>query len=346
MNTYVFITEYLNEKIVDDMFKKRGNWKKILYKDLKPNTNPDYNYIDVAYPEKYPNIFSYKHNLVNKIKQFEVHQISNKCKLYLFMKKKYPKICEKYMMEQYEFNIYKVYPFRYKNLFENGKIWILRIVFGGGGTHVYVIDDYIEFAKRVKSLQKLDDKIIKSYPTFVLSEYINNPLIFNNKKFHLRMYYMFNASTQKGYLHKYGQIWTAKKDYVQKDYQNKNIHDTRFYSTKKDYYFPHEFIKLYSNNVILDIYEQLKELFHYILALTKAECLPDSKNCYEIYGADIMITEDFKVKLIEVNSRIGILTFDNKLLTEYLMEGVLETIVDPLFPPKNKQPKKNYFIEV
>ena len=30
MNTYVFITEYLNEKIVDDMFKKRGNWKKIL----------------------------------------------------------------------------------------------------------------------------------------------------------------------------------------------------------------------------------------------------------------------------------------------------------------------------
>ena len=59
-----------------------------------------------------------------------------------------------------------------------------------------------------------------------------------------------------------------------------------------------------------------------------------------------MITEDLKVKLIEVNSRIGILTFDNKLLTEYLMEGVLETIVDPLFPPKNKQPKKNYFIEV
>ena len=160
------------------------------------------------------------------------------------------------------------------------------------------------------------------------------------------MYYMFNPSNQKGYLHKYGGIYTAEKHYVQKNYNNKNIHDTHFGSTPADYYFPHEFIKLYSKEVMLDLYKQLKEVFHYVKLLTKAECYPESKICYQIYGVDIMITDEFRVKLIEINHRIGISTHDNKLLTEYLMEGVLETIVDPLFPPKNKQLKKNYFIEV
>jgi len=356
MNTYVFITEYLNEKIVDDMFKKRGNWKKILYKDIKNNKKKlynnnkndiiDYVYMDGLNAYRYKNLWTMDKKMFNMINFEKYQSVIDKFKLYLFMKKNYEDIYKKYMIEQYEFDIYDIYPFKYKNLFENGKLWILKIVEGGSGKHIYVIHNYIEFVKKIKDLQKLDDNTIKKYPTFVLSEYINNPLTFNNKKFHIRMYYMFNPSNQKGYLHKYGCIYTAEKDYVQKNYNNKKIHDTHFGSTPADYYFPHEFINLYSKDVILDIYEQLKEIFHYIKLLSKGECYPESNKCYQIYGADIMITDDFRVKLIEINSRIGIATYDNKLLTGYLMEGILETIIDPIFPPKNKQSKKNYFIEV
>jgi hypothetical protein len=44
------------------------------------------------------------------------------------------------------------------------------------------------------------------------------------------------------------------------------------------------------------------------------KCFSESKNCFEIFGIDFMITKDFTVILIEVNDNYGIPSFplDNR----------------------------------
>lgn len=339
MYNYIFVTEYLDSEIVDKLFKKRGNWKKLLSTNNKQKI--DFLYMDGLQAYQYKNLWEmdkYIFNMIN-IKRDE-NDIRNKNELYKIMEKKYPKIYQKYYPQQIELNVKTLNLNNYSNCFKHNKKWILKIIEGGAGKHIYVIDNYKSFVDKIKDLQKVND------PLFVMSEYIDNPLTFKNKKFHLRLFYMYNPSNKKGYLHKYGFIYTAEKNYAKKNYQNKNIHDTHFGSTKDDYYFPHQFIKLYPKNTLLHIYKQLIEIFHYVKLINKASCYPESNKCFQIFGADIMITEDFKVKLLEINNRIGIATYDNKLITKYLMEGILETIIDPILPPKNKQPKYNYFIEV
>lgn len=345
MYNYIFVTEYLDEKIVDELFRKRGNWKKLSSKNNKQKV--DFLYMDGLQAYQYKNLWKMDKNLFNMIDmKRDKDDIRNKNELYKLMQKKYPKIYDKYFPSQVEININTINTTNYQHLFKQNKIWILKIVEGGSGKHIYLIPDYKTFVNQIKELQKLNDPVFKKYPTFVLSEYINNPLTFKNKKFHLRLFYMYSPANKKAYLHKFGFIYTSKKDYVKRNYQNKNIHDTHFGSTIADYYFPHEFIKIYSKETVLNIYKQLIVLFHHIKLITKASCYPESNKCFQIFGADIMITDDFRVKILEINNRIGIATYDNKLVTKYLMEGILETMVDPLFPPKNKQPKYNYFIEV
>lgn len=348
MYDYIFISEYLDHKIVDKFFRERGNWNKISSNNIntKNINSVDFLYVDGGdKSQKY--LWSMNKYIFNRVKiDRGENDIRDKNELYKSMKKKYPKIFNKYFPPQIELNIKTTNPNNYKKLFLNNKVWILKIVEGGGGKYVYVVPDYPTFVKRIKILQQINDTTLNKYPTFVLSEYITNPLTFKNKKFHLRLYYVYNPSNHRAYLHKYGSIFTAKKNYVSKNYQNKNIHDTHFGTTDDDYYFPHEFIKIYSKNTIFNIYKQLIELFHYVKLITKGECYPESEKCFQIFGADVMITENFEVRLLEINHRIGIKTYDNKLITEYLVNGMLETIVDPLLPPKYKQQKYNYFIEV
>lgn len=58
-------------------------------------------------------------------------------------------------------------------------------------------------------------------------------------------------------------------------------------------------------------------------------------NSYELFGYDIMLDEDFKPFLIEVNSNPS-LECSSNLLSKFfaeLIDGSLRVAVDPLFPP-------------
>ena len=326
MYTYLFVTEYLNRDVINELFKKRGNW----IEKSDENEKLDCLYTDGKSSYRRRDLWTIEKYIFNMI-DYDKLSIINKNVLYKILNKEYPKIAKEYMMEQ--FYIDKVNPDKYKKLFRNGQVWILKPVEGFRGKGITVTSNYNTFVNNIRK----DD-------SYVLAEYINDPLLFKNKKFHIRIYYLYDPVNKKGYLHRYGRIYTAKKEYIQKYYNNSNIHDSHFGKTDADYFFPHELIKLYPQKIIINIYKQLIQLFHYITLITDAKCYPESQYCYQIFGADIMITKDFKVKLLEINEKIGIASYDNKLITEYLVGGILETIVDKILPPKNPQPKNNYFI--
>ena len=60
------------------------------------------------------------------------------------------------------------------------------------------------------------------------------------------------------------------------------------------------------------------------------------KGCFELFGFDFIIDEDFRVWLLEVNSN-PYLGMPNKYIEELLpkmLDDMMKIVVDPIFEPK------------
>ena len=127
------------------------------------------------------------------------------------------------------------------------------------------------------------------------------------------------------------EILLAKKNFVLDDYHNIDIHDTHLSSTPPSiyYYYERDFTKEYGEKMTQKINKQMKTMFKSVLQCLNAKCYSESKDCYELFGADVMITDTFQVKLIEVNTKIGMGTYPNdpvdinKIIFENLMDVVV-----------------------
>ena len=87
-------------------------------------------------------------------------------------------------------------------------------------------------------------------------------------------------------------------------------------------------------------------LFHLIGKIDKVfECYPESKDCYQLFGFDIMITDNYQVKIIEINENPGLPDLPIPF-GKYILENELRLMVDPIFPPKNKVDEETDFIQV
>ena len=63
--------------------------------------------------------------------------------------------------------------------------------------------------------------------------------------------------------------------------------------------------------------------------MKKFTCYSEDKNCYEIFAMDAMLTEDLKLKVLEINARIGWpATMDRKF---NLFEDQLNIVLGKLF---------------
>ena len=74
----------------------------------------------------------------------------------------------------------------------------------------------------------------------------------------------------------------------------------------------------------------LFHIFKNVLKVINAKCFEDSKNCFQIFGFDAMITDDFNVKIIETNYMPGSPRIE-------VLQNIMTEIVDPLFKSKKSQ---------
>lgn len=220
--------------------------------------------------------------------------ITNKSCLYANMKKQFPNIYRKYMMKTYAYN--RLYSYK------DGDVVIIRPIGAGagGGADVYVVNTTNEFNKSITKL--------KRYKQVIITKYIVNPLLLKTlsyKKFHLRMYLMICTFKEGFEWHFWdkGKIITAELPYVPDDFTNPLIHDTHFKSTHINKYFPDD-LNL-EKSVISKLYKQMNEIMEASANIIKEHTFsyPESKYAFEVFGVDMMITDDLIVKLIEINAR-------------------------------------------
>ena len=353
--TYLVRTDYFKDDFIDDCFKARGNWHKITDNQLVEYKHKtiDFIYIDgLNYINpKYYNLRSDLKNTVTDNKQ----SISHKHNLIQNFSKSSQSA--KYIMPTMEIDMldyyYSVGPI-ISNFFKPGKIYIFKPVSGMAGEGIQIFSNFTDLDKYMmeiisknkhkwnkynKSIDITKNAIRAKEPlrVWVLQEYIMNPLLFTengkNYKYHIRHFYLYQPGNRPSYYKNTGKIALAKKPYVNGDWGNPDIHDTHFHGNS-NYSWPK------STNLTLaqiqSINEQIHEFYTYLDSAINAGCYPETKYCYELFGVDLMITQDYKLKVLEVNAGLGLGT-NTTASKEELFNGILELIVDTKRPPINSE---------
>jgi hypothetical protein len=321
--------------ILEKLLAKTGEFKQIKF-----NPNINYEYIDFVFtylrpPNSLYHATTILSNYMNNL------YIKDKEKLYeLFLKKSKTKTLD-YMINTYIFNEKQ----NYKKLFTSKKdidnVWIIKknMAFGGKGN--VIVTNYSEFLN-IKNKYKND---------FIICKYITNPLLFNQRKFHLRIYlinYIDKRNVIWSFMSKYGFILTAKEPYKNADYDNPDIHDSHFKSTADDYIYPNDFTKSFGTQATLKVNKKIIEILEYVCDIQKLYNYPDTESSFSIIGCDFMVTDELEVKLLETNNRTLLATKGEKyrkFLGNYLFKNIFNKIIANVFK-LDKVPVKEKFIKL
>lgn len=178
-------------------------------------------------------------------------------------------------------------------------------VHAGAGKDIIIVSSDEE-------LMNAKQKLFKKYSKLIACEYLQSPILFMKRKFHLRIYLLVNLQPIRWSVFHTGKILTAALPYRFSDFGNKLIHDTHGKSTDKDYWICKDFNKSdLRNEVTYEIHQQIWTQMTTICnnaseLIQDAEPYAESKHAYEVFGVDFMIDNDYTVKLLEINERIGI----------------------------------------
>ncbi|KAK4879115.1 hypothetical protein RN001_007261 [Aquatica leii] len=213
-------------------------------------------------------------------------------------------------------------------------IWILKPANScrGQGIHLCRTLQYVLKVIRINSTKK-----------YVIQKYIEKPLLIHNTKFDIRQWFLISNANPLT-------IWIYKDSYIRFSSQlyslsrlNEAIHLTNNSIQHKYKNCPtrsselppcnmwdsnqfKEYLSSIGNPNVFDeiIYPSMKEAITAAIIMNQGS-LDTRKNCFELYGCDFMITEDFRPWLIEINSRPAL--FASTPVTGRLCPQVLEDLV-------------------
>lgn len=335
--TYLIKTDYLESKWVDKEFEARGNWKHYEGDDQ----GPDFFYIDGLHIAD-EDLFHIKSGLKNLVGDGK-KAIVDKANLYTTLDRE-PGATQ-YLPRTYHFSIAarddRVLD-EFKDYFVRGQPMICKVANQGEGMNIITTDKFTEFHEfMMKQIAEQRKNPKRAMTEWVLQEYIANPLLLNRRKFHIRMLMLYQPGGKPCYYMYNSRIALAEKPYIRADWTDKDIHDTHFHR-QAGLNWPQD-ANLPADKVA-HIYKQIDTLCSYIVSSFDSGCYHESKNCFEVFGLDLMVTNLMEVKLIEVNDRIGLSA--TPTFKHQLFQGILAYMVDPLYPPDKKQVPPAGFVKI
>lgn len=355
-------SEYFSTEQINKLLTNRGNWGKIDYDSINCSdlTSIDFIYVDGMFiqDKQIQNIKSNMKNIIGDGKK----KINEKDNLYNNLLKLNDDKVKQFMMPQYSIDLNKVVKkqlnlAKYEKLFNND-VWIFKPVGGWSGEGIKVFNNFQNFQeycfgiisdnkhkwKQLNTTKHVHKLKLKN--EWVLQKYITKPQLFNHKKFHIRYYYLYTYinNTPKSYVYPKGNIYTAKQVFMNDYYDDKDIHDTHLGSTDDDYVFPDDSkMDTKTNDYIM---KQIMNITRYLSKVIKGQCYSENVNCFELFGVDVIITNNNKVKLLEVNSKIGMKYIkDNKFFVD-LLDNVFKLTMDQTFFRTKDDNQKSLFIDI
>eukprot|EP00760_Papus_ankaliazontas_P034957 PhM_4_TR7563/c0_g1_i1/m.37525/K16602/TTLL5, TTLL10; tubulin polyglutamylase TTLL5 len=177
----------------------------------------------------------------------------------------------------------------------------------------------------------------------VVQKYIANPFVVMDKKFDLRLYVLVTSfSPLEAFISNLGFVRFATQPYKcdKATISNRNIHLTNTELAKECKDNPHgihkwELQTLHSHFMSIgvnwpDVWDGIKELVVKSLACVEDE-IANSKNCFELFGYDVLLDADLKPWLLEVNASPS-MEMNNSLDRSVKPQLIVDTVylLDPI----------------
>ncbi|XP_037937126.1 probable tubulin polyglutamylase TTLL1 [Teleopsis dalmanni] len=223
--------------------------------------------------------------------------------------------------------------------------WIMKPCGKSQGTGIFLINKLSKLKKWSRE-SKGPFHPINSKESYVISRYIDNPLLIGGKKFDLRLYILVTSFRPlKVYQYKLGfcRFCTVKYDTSVTELDNMYVHLTNVSVQKHgcDYNSMHggkwsvQNLTLYLESTCGK--EVTDELFGKITWLivhsmrAVAPVMASDRHCFECYGIDIIIDNTLKPWLIEVNASPSLTstTVTDRILKYKLIDNVLSVVLPP-----------------
>jgi len=210
-----------------------------------------------------------------------------------------------------------------QNLFQGNKKFIIKPENGLSRGGVCIIRNHLELIQHLGNQNKYNDWIIQ--------EYIDNPLLFQDKKFHFRVYiiYIQTSEFQAAYIGKKGFIYTANKPFNPDTIENDVVLSGE--NAKENvFYTPGDFIKEYGKQVWDNkIFPQFIKITRETIksTLDHLKCPAFKQKCFKILGYDILINRDFTCYLAEINARNVSYKYPNQLFKDSFYSNILKLVL-------------------
>mmetsp|Transcript_22566 Transcript_22566/g.43057 ORF Transcript_22566/g.43057 Transcript_22566/m.43057 type:complete len:429 (-) Transcript_22566:161-1447(-) len=204
---------------------------------------------------------------------------------------------------------------------EKGGVWIMKPVSGRQGKGIFLVSKPSQIDAWLKervAMKEREGEEAGRTTSYVAQKYIHNPYLVGGKKFDLRIYALvLSYAPLKVYLYREGfaRFTNATFSLDKEDLSNAYIHLTNHAVQKKDadYDAAKSDLKwsIHSLKTFLSSMHGQEasntcfgKIQHIITQSLKSvqNVLINDKHCVELYGYDIMIDQDLKPWLIEVNA--------------------------------------------
>lgn len=219
-------------------------------------------------------------------------------------------------------------------------MWIMKPTSKARGIGIFLVNKLAQIKKWANS-RTISGPQSQNY---IISRYIDNPLLIGGKKFDLRLYALVTSYRPlRVYIHNDGfaRFTNARYNNDVTDLDNMFVHLTNVAIQKhgEDYNEKHgnkwdtRNLKLYMEATVG--HERTKRLFneieHIIVSSLKAvqNVIINDKHCFECYGYDVIIDDNLKPWLVEVNASpsLGATTHSDRIMKHGLINDTLSVVI-------------------
>ncbi|XP_014241148.1 probable tubulin polyglutamylase TTLL1 isoform X1 [Cimex lectularius] len=230
--------------------------------------------------------------------------------------------------------------------------WIMKPVGKSQGAGIFLINKLSKLKRWSREAKApFNPSVVKE--SYIISRYIDNPLLIGGKKFDMRLYVLVTSFRPlKAYLFKLGfcRFCTVKYDTSIQELDNIFVHLTNVSVQRHggDYNSMHggklsvDNLRLYLEStrgkcVTDKLFQNITWLIVHSLK-SVSYIMANDKHCFECYGYDIIIDNNLKPWLIEVNASPSLTstTVNDRILKNKLIDNILSIVIPPGGIPDTK----------